>query len=279
MSKILVSGGNGMLGRHVVRQLLAQGHTVRAMSRKPHQREDAVEWVQANLTTRTGLAEAVMGIDTIIHLASLPRLTGKQADRDEPSNADIYGTRAMLEHARAANVQHCIYVSIVGVERVPMPHYRQKLATERVLRESGVGWSIVRATQFHPFIATFLRLFAALPIFPFPADLPFQPVATEDVAAYLCRWANAGPSGLVAGIGGPQVLTAREMMQAWLQANNLHRKLIPVRWPGQIAAAIRAGGLLCPDGEHGTGTWAQWVQEQVARQHKGQPIETYSLRR
>lgn len=280
MTRILITGGAGMLGRAVVIRLADAGSTVRVMSHHP-QREvvGASEWATADLATGTGLAEAVKNVDTIVHLATQPRLTGKNSDRDEAGNADVYGTRLMLEAAKAAGVSHCLYISIVGLEAVPMPYYRQKLAAERLIKESGIPWTIARATQFHPFIALFLDLFSRSPIFPFPADLSFQPAAVDDVADWLGKWAIAGPSGRVTDFGGPEILRADTMMHIWLREFGKRRLVIPIHWPGKIAAAMRKGGLLCPDGERGKITWDEWVQQQTALKRAKQPTQLYPLRR
>ncbi|PZR97358.1 MAG: hypothetical protein DLM69_09750 [Candidatus Chloroheliales bacterium] len=280
MTKVLVTGGSGMLGRRVVSRLAQAGYTVRVMSHQQRKEvEGAAEWAQANLATGTGLRDAVAGVDTIVHSATQPKLTGSKTDRDELGNADVYGTRLLLEAAREAGVSHCLYVSIVGLEDVPMPYFRQKLATETMVQNVGVPWTIARATQFHPFIATFLDLFTRSPLFLFPANLPFQPVAADDVADYLCRWVEAGPSGRVTDFGGPEVLRADEMMKVWLREQGKHRLIIPIRWPGKIAAAIRKGGTLPRNGERGQISWAEWVREQAALRRAKQPLDLYPLRR
>jgi uncharacterized protein YbjT (DUF2867 family) len=281
MTRILVTGGSGMLGRRVVSRLALAGYTVRVMShREPQPGEDAnIEWVPGDLATGRGLAEAAAGVDTIVHAASKPKLVGRNTERDEPGNVDVRGTRLLLEQAQSAGVGHCVYVSIVGIEEVPMPYYRQKLTTEKLVQNSGVPWTIARATQFHPFIATFLDLFARFPFYLFPADLPFQPVAADDVADYLCRWVAAEPSGRVADIGGPEVLRADEMMKVWLREQGKHRLVIPIHWPGKIAAAIRQGGLLPHDGERSAISWGQWAHEQAALRRAKQPLQIYPLRR
>jgi nucleoside-diphosphate-sugar epimerase len=113
MTKVLVTGGAGMLGREVVKQLTATGSSVRIMSRKrqPPNVLPTAEWAQADLETGQGIADAVTGVDVVVHAASSPFKHTRQIDVD--------GTRFLLEQARVADVAHVIYISIVGSDRIP----------------------------------------------------------------------------------------------------------------------------------------------------------------
>ncbi|HEX8906151.1 MAG TPA: NAD(P)H-binding protein, partial [Longimicrobiaceae bacterium] len=141
---ILVTGGTGTLGREVVEILRGRGHTIRILTRKPASGEG---FVQGDIATGTGLADAVAGIDTIVNAASAT------TDPKQGHATDVVGTRRLLEAASGAGVRHVVHVSIVGIERVQaVPYYRHKLNAERVVRGAGVPWTILRATQFHPLI-------------------------------------------------------------------------------------------------------------------------------
>ncbi|MEK8108823.1 NAD(P)H-binding protein [Micromonospora sp. M12] len=121
-------------------RLLDDGITVRATSRRPQSGSD-VEWVVADLATGDGVAEAVTGVDAVLHLASAPR--GRQTHQ-----VDVVGTRRLVAAAGAAGVGHLVYISIVGVDRVPFSYYQQKLAAEQEITAGPVPWSVLRATQF-----------------------------------------------------------------------------------------------------------------------------------
>ena len=141
MTKVLVTGGTGSLGRELTPRLLAAGYTVRIMSRRnPKPGEDArVEWVQASLESGTGLSEAIKGVNVVVHAASNP------AKRE----VDVTGTARLLNEARTAGVQQFVYISIVGIDRIGFSYYRNKLAAEHLIEASGLPWTILRATQFH----------------------------------------------------------------------------------------------------------------------------------
>ncbi len=143
MIRILVTGGSGVLGRQVVSRL-AESSTdaARVMSRQPRPAgvSAKMEWAQADLESGHGLREAVADVHTIIHAASNPL--------KRTHEVDVAGTRRLLAEARAAGAAHLLYVSIVGMEHVPYPYYRHKLAAEQLIAQGDVPWTILRATQF-----------------------------------------------------------------------------------------------------------------------------------
>ncbi len=253
MQRIVVTGGNGGLGRELVQQLVAEGHAVRVMSRQPAPHASApYEWAQADLRTGAGLAAALAGADTVIHAASSPST--------QTQDVDVDGTQRLIEAARAAGVGHLLYVSIVGIERIPMAYYRSKLAAERLVEASGLPWSIARATQFHSLIDGMLRRFAAGPFMFVPASAQFQTIDTGEAAAQMARRALAGPSGRTPDIGGPQVLRLGDMARAWLAAQARHRLIVPVPALEGRLRALRAGYTTCPEQRSGQITWAEWLE-------------------
>jgi uncharacterized protein YbjT (DUF2867 family) len=132
---VLVTGGTGTLGRHVVRLLRNSGHRARILSRNPRGHVDAI---QGDLTTGAGLIKALAGMDAIIHAASATtQITKHRA-------TDVVGTRRLLAMAREERVRHVVFVSIVGMEGVAFPYYRTKLAAEAVVQENIIPWSILR---------------------------------------------------------------------------------------------------------------------------------------
>jgi uncharacterized protein YbjT (DUF2867 family) len=199
MKRILVTGGSGGLGREVVRELGDAGYILRVMSRRPRpaNHDPAVEWAQADLESDTGLRAAVDGVHAIIHSAShAPLSTGKLRDLVAyPEHVDVDGTRRLLGHAHAAGVAHIVYISIVGIDQVPMPYYRAKLKAETLIQAGSVPWTILRATQFFTLIDFALQGLMRLPLAMIPAGWQFQPVDTREVAARLRESIDAGPGG------------------------------------------------------------------------------------
>lgn len=254
MQRILVTGGTGMLGRVLTQQLIAAGHQVRVMSRRVHtaRASQSVEYVQADIATNAPLFDAVDGVDMIIHAAS-------QATR-RTKEVDVDGTRRLLEAARIANVRHFVYVSIVGIDHIPVAYYRHKLAAETLVAQSSVPWSIQRATQFHPFLDHLLQQQARWPVLLLPTDFCYQPIDLDDVARRLCD-VVADPVGRLPDIGGPEVLTVGELARIWLAARGKQKPILHLPLPGATARAFRAGAATCPQQRIGAVTWADWLKQ------------------
>jgi uncharacterized protein YbjT (DUF2867 family) len=253
---VLVTGGTGVLGRQVVRLLRASGHRARIFSRNPKGHDDAVE---GDLITGVGLAKAVVGMDAIIHAASATtQLTKLQA-------TDVIGTRRLLAMGREAGVQRVVFVSIVGIDGVNYPYYKYKLAAESVVEENILPWSILRATQFHPLIETFLEAFSKLPfIATIPFQWQFQPVAPVEVAARLVEVVRNEPAGRLPDFGGPEVRNFWSLAESWLFTRKLNKRRVNLPLPFKFSRQVAAGRLLCPEHMDGKITFEQYLQEKYS---------------
>ena len=249
MSKpILVTGGTGTLGSAVVRRLLDVGATPRVMSRRP--RPDwPGDWVVADLRSGDGLDVALSGIDVIIHCA----------DDTQGGKHGSTVTRNLVEAAtRAESPPHLVYISIVGIEHVPVGYYRAKLSDEQLVENSGLPYTILRATQFHDLVRVILAGTAVLPVMVVPS-MRFQPIDVQDVAARLVELASTEPAGRAVDIGGPEVHDIRELARSWKQATGKRRPVVPVRPPGKIFVALRRGFNLVPGNAAGTITFEKYL--------------------
>jgi len=249
---ILVTGGTGTLGRAVVERLLAAGREVRVLSRRPAPAAGAppYTWMTGDLRTGEGIDPAVAGVDGIIHCASGPR-------------GDVEAARCLIEAARRAGNPHLIYISIVGVDRVPLGYYRAKLDVERLIESSGLPWTMLRATQFHDLILRGCAMLARLPVMPVPAGTSFQPIEVCEVANRLVELSTAPPAGRVPDMGGPEIRSTGDLARSYLRAADRHRRVLPVPIPGAIFSAYRAGGHLAPDRAAGRLTFEEFLAERV----------------
>jgi len=255
MSRILITGGTGDFGRHLAPLLLQRGQMVCIASRRARRPGEwpEVEWAQASLGAEAGWAEALRDTPVVVHAAS---------DAANSRAMDVDGTRRLLDHARQARVQHFFYISIVGIERHPLAYYQHKLATEHLIRASGLPWTILRATQFHSFVD---RILSAALKWPWPAaflplDFQFQTMATEEVAALTAEAVLTEPGGLLPDMGGPEVWRVRDMAAVWLAAQGKRKILLPLWLPLAWAKSYQLGHNTCPERKVGKMTWKEWVK-------------------
>lgn len=255
---ITVTGATGTLGRPVVDLLLERGDRVRALSRNPPADErPGLQWVIGDLSVGAGMEEAFAGADTVIHCATNPR----RPQQDVAGTHNLIGTLA-------AGGTPLTYISIVGVDRIPLGYYRVKLEVEGLIQASGLPWGILRATQFHDLAAGVLGKLGLSPVIPVPAGTSLQPVEVSEVAQRLVEVAEQPGIGRVPDFGGPEILELRELARIWLERRDRKRPVVPVRLPGKAAAAFRAGHQLAPDHREGVRTFAEHLAGGRKRESK-----------
>lgn len=132
---------------------------------------------------------------------------------------------------------------------------------ESALAASDLGWTVLRATQFHDLVRRLCAGAARLPLMPVP-DVDVQPVAVEEVASRLAHLADRPPAGRVADMGGPRVESFRDLAAAYQRWAGTDLRTVPVRLPGAVFAAYRAGGHLAPDRAVGKVTFAEFLADQ-----------------
>ena len=247
---VLITGATGTLGRKVVGAATAAGHHVRAMSRRSHVGYTGVHWAQGDLLANTGVNAAVEGVEVVVHCAT-------QGTRDK----DVTSTENLIAAARRAGVAQIVYVSIVGIDRIPLPYYKTKLRVEHALEASGVGHTVLRATQFHDLIKMIFSVQRFSPLLWTLRGVRFQPIDTRDVTARLVELIDAEPTGRVADIGGPAVHTHAELARMYLAARGSRRPVVQMPVPGRIVAGYRAGANLVPDNAAGTIGFAEYLTE------------------
>jgi uncharacterized protein YbjT (DUF2867 family) len=248
--QVLVTGATGTLGRKLVGAGTAAGHNVRAMSRRSHVGYTGVHWAQGDLLANTGVGAAVEGVDVVVHCAT-------QGTGDK----DVTSTENLITAARRAGVAHIVYVSIVGIDRIPLPYYKTKLRIERALEASGVGHTVLRATQFHDLIKVTFSIQRFSPLLCALRGVRFQPIDTRDVTSRLVELIDCEPAGRVADMGGPAVHTHAELARMYLAARGGRRPVVEVPVPGRIVAGYRTGANLAPDNPVGTIGFADYLAE------------------
>jgi len=221
----VVTGGTGSLGRHVVAALPGA---------RPVSRSTGTDLVR-------GKGLGALRADVVVHCATSFR-------------HEVAMARAVL----AARPAHLVYISIVGCNEVPLPYYKQKHATERLIISSGVPHTILRATQFHSLLRRMFDNASKLPLMPVPG-FRFQPIDEAEVGLELAALAQAAPAGIAREMGGPEVREAIDFARVYLAATGKTRRLLPLKVPGATYRAYRAGGNLTPDRAVGKRTFEDYL--------------------
>ncbi|WP_170297147.1 SDR family oxidoreductase [Georgenia thermotolerans] len=266
MGFVLVTGATGTLGQQVVARLLASGRQVRALThRSAVVLPDGVERMPGDLTSGEGLAAALAGVDTVVHAASNPA---------DPWATDVEGTEKLLAAIAAqATPARILHVSIVGVDRSELSHYRAKYAAEQRVAASGTAWDILRATQFHTLAVTVLRSVTdANGVITVPADVFLQPVDVADVADRLVALLARPAKRRVMLFGGPEVLSVERLARDYVAAGGARSvQTGPVEH--RLLTAWRSGHQLVPDHTDGSVTWRRYLDLRCPRGATGaQPL-------
>jgi uncharacterized protein YbjT (DUF2867 family) len=245
---ILVTGGTGTLGRAVVPRLAAHGYDVRVLSRS-----GSAGTVPGDLETGEGVEAALDGVGAVLHLATNLR-------------DDTELTRNLVRLAERSGRPRIIYQSIVGIDRIPLGYYGGKRASERIVAESRLRWTVVRATQFHDLVASLFAVQRFSPVVFAPA-FSFQPIDVRDVARRLVDVLETDAAGLVPDIGGPDVRTARDLARAYLAAHGSRRPTVPFRLPGTRFRGFASGANLVPGEPYGRIAFEQYLRAPI-----GEPV-------
>ena len=184
--KVLVTGASGQQGGAVLNVLLARGHQVRALTRKPDSEWAAsvasrgVEVVAGNFTDQESLVRAATGVDTIFLMT-----TFMEAGID----AEIEQGLAMVEAANQANVGHLVFTSVASADKATgIPHFDSKFKVEEAIIASGISYTIVAPVFFMENITSPWYLPGILDgtlAMPMPADAPIQQIAVETIGQFV----------------------------------------------------------------------------------------------
>ena len=209
--KIVVIGGTGLIGTKVVAMLRESGHDVVAASPASG----------VNTYTGEGLTEALAGADVVLDLANAPSFE----DRAVMEFFETAG-RNLLAAEDASGVRHHLALSVVGAERLPASGYlRAKLAQERLIKESGIPYTIVRSTQFFEFVKGIVDAAASGDVVRLSPAL-FQPIAADDIAAAVADYALGKPLNSIVEVAGPEPLPMDKAAGRFMAATGDTRRVV-----------------------------------------------------
>lgn len=266
MAEILVTGGTGALGSELVPRLLTKGYGVRVLSRQATPALPAgARGVRGDLVTGAGIDEAVTGVDLIVHCATGAADSGPRGLGYKPTlRSDVIPTRALLDKALASGHPRFVYISIVGVDKIPLGYYRGKLECEQAIERSGLPYTILRTTQWHTLAWEFCRRLSTSPVVAVPKGVRSQLMDPSEVAERMVSLIDGGADGHAADMGGPRVLTFREIAHSYLRATGKRRAVVDVPMPGKAVRGFRGGHNLTPEHADGKITWEHWLSQHVS---------------
>ncbi len=250
-SPVLVTGGTGRLGRSVVAQLVDAGHDVRVLARRQRDAQPQVTFFTGDLRRSAGIDAAVRGAGVVIHCAT-------------STKGDARATTNLVTAAARAGSPHFVQPSIVGIDSMAQWGYvKTKLEVERIVENSGLPWTILRATQFYNYCFENSRKLAKFPLVaPVPRGFRVQPVDSREVAARLVELALGEPAGRAPDMSGPEISSWKDLFCSYLAAAHQRKLVVPMPVPG--SKAVRNGALLPPPGHtEGSRTWHQFLAEEL----------------
>ncbi|KQV41547.1 SDR family oxidoreductase [Rhizobium sp. Root1204] len=242
--KIVIIGGTGLIGSKTVERLRNRGHDVIAAS--PN--------TGVNTITGEGLAEALGGAEVVIDLANSPSFEDKAVmDFFERSG------RNLLAAEKTAGIKHHIALSVVGTERLQESGYfRAKLAQEKLIKESGLPYTIVHSTQFLEFLSGIVQS-GTVGDSVHLAPAYVQPIASDDVADAMTDVALAAPINGTIEIAGPERSKLTDLVARYLVAMGDARKVFPDAEARYFGARLDDGSLVSDNNPRlGRITFEQW---------------------
>ena len=242
---VLITGGRGVLGTLLKPRLENAGASVVVGSRTAGPSRVAFD-ISKPIDPRQ-----LDGVTTVVHAASNPART---------KAVDIDGTDRLLRACEAAGVEHVVYLSIVGIDNHPFPYYRAKLAAEQLIEAAEVPHSILRATQFHEFLA---RIFSTGPVAIRFVGLEFQVIDGGVVADRLASIVSTGPAGRAPDIGGPRSESMERLAVTWKNASGSRKPIVPIPVFGRAARAFKERRHFTDNKLTDSPTWDEWLDNQT----------------
>ncbi len=229
---ITVVGASGLIGTKVVGLLEGEGHQVAAASRTSG----------VDVLTGDGLADALAGANVLVDLLNSPSF-----EDDAVMEFFTASTTNLVAAARAAGVGHYVALSIVGVDGLPDSGYmRAKVMQEKIITESGLPYTIVRATQFAEFADGITDSMIAGDEVRVP-DALIQPIPADNVATDVARAAAAEPLNDFVNIGGPEKISFEQMARDVLARRGDDKTVVVDTDAHYFGTALAERSLVTPD--------------------------------
>jgi uncharacterized protein YbjT (DUF2867 family) len=248
--RVAVAGGTGAVGRHVVEVLDERGHQPVVLARSRG----------VDLSDGSGLAGRLADVGAVIDVTSV-------VTQSAAASTAFFErvTRNLLAAEKSAGVAHHVALSIVGSEQAPHGYYAGKAAQERMIAAGEVGWTVLRATQFHEFAIQMLDRLRFGPLAVVPV-MRCRPVAAREVAERLVDLALGSAQGLTADLAGPREESMVDMVRRYTATTPIRAAVVGIPLPGAFGTALRDGTILPgPEAHLGTVAFAEWLADRSSR--------------
>jgi len=230
---ILLTGGTGFVGGHVLATLRASGRPVRCLVRSPAKAGLECDLVQGDMTDPASLQKAVEGVDTVVHLVAI-----RQGSDEKFERIMKQGTRDLLTASKEAGVRRFVHMSALGTSEESkdlVPYYGAKWEMEQAVESSGLPYVIFRPSFVFErdggILPTFSKLARFAPVTPIigSGERKLQPIWAGDVGAYLDKAIDVdAATNRTFELGGPDVVTWNEFWKRLKKARGIRRPSIHV---------------------------------------------------
>jgi len=247
--KLVIIGGTGLIGSKLVTRLRKPGHEV-----VPASPDTGV-----NTLTGKGLPEALQRASVVVDVSNSPSF-------DAAAVMEFFttSTRNLLEYAAAAGVKHYVVLSVVGTDRIPeSPYLRAKNAQETLIKDAGIPYSIVHATQFFEFVTRIADEATDGTTVRLPPVL-IQPMAADDVALAVGKVAVGAPLNGTVEVAGPQQFRFDELIRQGLRARSDPREVVVDPHAKYFGAELGERSLIPEEGARlGEMRFEEWLTQGV----------------
>ncbi|MHA7140398.1 NAD(P)H-binding protein [Arthrobacter sp. Bz4] len=258
MMRVVVVGGTGLVGHHLVDECVRRGHQTRSVSRHLPAHHSprwvaGAEHMAADVTTGEGLTDALAEADVLIDVLDGQFGKGQRALDD--------GALNLLTAAREAGIARAVVLSIVNCDLAAFSYYRAKVRQEKIYQNSSIPSVVVRATQFHNFLTVVFDGGRKAGVLPVLKNAVFQPIAVQDVAGALADAATHQPipQGTI-NVGGPQVLEMAELARIYRDVTGATGRQITLPLPGALGKFFSSGENLARDSAVNGLTFEAWLR-------------------
>jgi uncharacterized protein YbjT (DUF2867 family) len=230
---ILLTGGSGFVGGHVLKALRAAGRPVRCLVRNPSNAKLDCELVQGDMTDSASLKRAVEGADTVVHLVAI-----RQGKKEQFERVMSQGTRDLLAASKQAGVGRFVLMSALGTSEESkdlVPYYGAKWEMEQAVKSADIPYVIFRPSFIFErdggILPTFAKLARFAPLTPITGSgtQRIQPIWAGDLAAYFDRAIDLdAATNRTFELGGPDIVTWNEFWERLKKARGIRRPSVHV---------------------------------------------------